>query len=70
MSTIYTVTDWLGHALYSFATEREAAEYVRRYDPHQGTLAGMHVRSQQRKPYHRVVELPPQPIGNRIAVPI
>lgn len=27
----YIVTDWLGHALYRFATEAEAREYVQRY---------------------------------------
>ncbi len=63
---IYTVTDSLGHTLYSFATEREASEYIRRYDPRPGTLAGMHIALHERKPYHAVFELLPRPLGNRV----
>jgi hypothetical protein len=65
MATIYTVTDSLGHTLYSFASEREASEYVRRYDPHPGTLAGMGIAPHERRPYHALYELLPEPIGNR-----
>ncbi len=70
MATIYTVTDSLGHSLYSFATEREAAEYAKRYDPHPGTLAGMSVARQDRRPYHQVYELLPEPLGNRVVRPL
>jgi hypothetical protein len=70
MALIYTVTDSLGHALYSFATEREAIEYMRRYDPHPGTVAGMGLARHERRSYHAVVELLPEPIGNRVVRPV
>jgi hypothetical protein len=66
MATIYTVTDWLGHGLYSFTTESDASEYIRRYDPHPGSLARMGIVRQERRPYHKVVELLPVPEGNRV----
>jgi hypothetical protein len=70
MALIYTVTDWLGHALYSFATEPEASEYIQRYDPHPGTMAGMRIEWYERRPYHAVSELLPEPIGNRAVRPV